>query len=113
MIDILMGIGLILLIMSLCTLFSTNNKVRKFNLVVNTLMVGDFMIKNILEGDTIMTIVFGTLFVIDLLFLIFWSSWYNEMQRHENMKLGDKVDELFERNKFLNDIKKKYGSTRH
>lgn len=109
MIDILMGIGLILLIMSLCTLFSTNNKVRKFNLVVNTLMVGDFMIKNILEGDTIGTIVFGTLFVIDLLFLIFWYG----MQRRDNMNLGDKADGLFERNKFLNDIKEKYGSTGH
>lgn len=111
-VNILMTIGLILIVLSLCTLFSSNIKTRVFNAAVNTLLMGVMMAKNIIEGDMIMSIIFGVLLVIDIVFLAYGLVILSG-EKHEDMNPGGRVNTLLERTKFLKEIEEYYGSKRH
>ena len=106
-VKILMVIALVLLVMSLCTLFTTSRKGRLFNSVVNTVLMAVMMTKDLIVGNYGWAGLFAALFILDIVFLFLVSRW----DKKENP--WNKFDDLLERDKFLNDIKKKYGGTRH
>jgi hypothetical protein len=106
-VNILMVIAIALIVLSLCTLFETSLKARLFNLVVNTALMAVMMTKNIITGSYGFAGLFGALLVLNLVLIVF----VLRLVKKENP--FDKVVEHSVRDKFLNDIKKKYGSTRH
>ena len=98
-VNVLMVIGAILLVLSLCTLFAKSYRWKLFNTVVNALLMGDMFIVNIISGNYLMTIIFGMILVFDIVMFLFLVDG-----KDEYMNMDYKADKLSKKEMFLREI---------
>ena len=95
---------LFLLILSIATLFTSSTKGRLLNSTINFFLMSLLAIKDYGTGLTWLWVLFLILAIIDAVFVVI------HLKMYIDEKNGKEAIKINNRDKFLSDIKRKYGS---